>query len=36
MNFEEKIKKKYLYSTGLNLIKILYFYIQKLKAEKIY
>ena len=34
MNFEEKIKKKYLYSTGLNLIKILYFYIQKLKAKK--
>lgn len=34
MNFEEKIKNKYLYSSGLNLIKILYFYIQKLKAKK--
>ena len=34
MNFEEKIKNKYLYSSGLNLIKILYFYIRKLKAKK--
>jgi len=34
MKFEEKIKQRYLYSPGFNLIKILYFYIQSLKSKK--
>ena len=34
MKFEEKIKQKYLHSSGFNLIKILYFYIQALKSKK--
>ena len=34
MKFEEKIKQKYLYSSGFNLIKNLYFYIQALKSKK--
>lgn len=34
MKFEEKIKQKYLYSPGFNLIKNLYFYIQLLKSKK--
>ena len=33
MKFEEKIKHKYLYSTGFNLVKNLYFYIQKLRSK---
>ena len=33
MKFEEKIKQKYLHSSGFNLIKILYFYIQALKSS---
>ena len=33
MKLEEKIKEKYLYSTGFNLFKNLYFYIQKLKSN---
>jgi len=33
MKLEEKIKDKYLYSTGFNLFKNLYFYIQKLKSK---
>ena len=33
MKFEEKIKQKYLYSSGFGLIKNLYFYIQKLKSN---
>ena len=33
MKFEEKIKQKYLYSTGFNLVKNLYFYIQKLRSR---
>ena len=34
MKFEEKIKQRYLYSPGFNLIKYLYFYIQLLKSKK--
>ena len=34
MKFEEKIKQKYLYSLGFNLIKTLYFYTQLLKSKK--
>ena len=34
MKFEEKIKQKYLYSSGFNLIKTLYFYTQLLKSKK--
>ncbi len=34
MKFEEKIKQKYLYSRSLNLFKLLYFYIQKLKSKR--
>tara|TARA_B100000953_G_scaffold139991_1_gene115880 strand:+ start:12 stop:764 length:753 start_codon:yes stop_codon:yes gene_type:complete len=34
MKFEEKIKQKYLYSSGFNLIKNLYFYFQALKSKK--
>ena len=34
MKFEEKIKQRYLYSPGFNLIKNLYFYIQTLKSKK--
>jgi len=34
MKFEEKIKQRYLYSPGFNLIKNLYFYIQALKSKK--
>ena len=34
MKFEEKIKQKYLHSSGFNLIKNLYFYIQALKSKK--
>lgn len=34
MKFEELIKQKYLYSSGSNLLKNLYFYIQKLKSKK--
>ena len=33
MKLEEKIKQKYLYTTGFNLFKILYFFIQKLKSN---
>ena len=33
MKFEEKIKHKYLYSAGFNLVKNLYFYIQKLRSK---
>ena len=33
MKLEEKIKEKYLYSSGFNLFKNLYFYIQKLKSN---
>ena len=33
MKFEEKIKQKYLYSSGFGLIKNLYFYIQNLKSN---
>ena len=32
MKFDEKLKQKYLYSKGLNFIKIIYFFIQKLKS----
>ena len=34
MKLEEKIKQRYLYSPGFNLIKNLYFYIQALKSKK--
>ena len=34
MKFEEKIKQKYLYSSGFNIFKYLYFFIQKLKNKK--
>ncbi len=34
MKFEEKIKQKYLYSSGFNLIKNLYFYFQAIKSKK--
>jgi hypothetical protein len=34
MRFEEKIKQRYLYRPGFNLIKNLYFYIQLLKSKK--
>lgn len=34
MKLEEKIKQRYLYSPGFNLIKTLYFYIQLLKSKK--
>ena len=34
MKFEEKIKQRYLYSPGFNLIKTLYFYTQLLKSKK--
>tara|TARA_B100000795_G_C22742052_1_gene415786 strand:- start:84 stop:839 length:756 start_codon:yes stop_codon:yes gene_type:complete len=33
MNFEEKIKEKFLYSTKLNIIKIIYFTFQFLKSK---
>ena len=34
MRFEEKIKDKYLYTNKKNLIKIIYFFLQKLKSYK--
>ena len=34
MKFEEKIKQRYLYRPGFNLIKNLYFCIQALKSKK--
>ena len=34
MKFEEKLKQKYLYSPGFNLLKLLYFYAQKLKGNR--
>ena len=34
MKLEEKIKQRYLYSPGFNLIKNLYFYIKALKSKK--
>ena len=34
MKFEEKIKEKYLYTNKKNLIKIIYFFLQKLKSYK--
>tara|TARA_B100000427_G_C15461622_1_gene574335 strand:- start:458 stop:1210 length:753 start_codon:yes stop_codon:yes gene_type:complete len=34
MKIEEKFKQKFLYSYGFNLIKYLYFFIQKLKSYK--
>ena len=33
MKFEEKIKQKYLYSSGFGLIKKLKFFFQKLKSK---
>ena len=33
MKIEEKIKSKFLYSNGLNVFKIVYFYYQFLKAK---
>lgn len=33
MKFEEKIKQRYLYSSGYNLFKNLYFFIQKFKRD---
>ena len=34
MKLEEKIKKKYLYTSNNNLFKYLYFFIQKIKSKK--
>ena len=34
MKFEEKIKQKYLYDSGFNIFKYLYFFIQKFKNKK--
>ena len=34
MNFEEKLKQKYLYREGQNIFKKLYFYAQILKGKK--
>jgi len=34
MKFEEKIKQKYLYKTGFNLIKYIYFWVHKFKGRK--
>ena len=34
MKFEEKIKQKYLYRSGFNIIKNLYFFVQKLKSKR--
>ena len=33
MKIEEKIKERYLYSKKLNLIKIIYFFIQLIKSK---
>ena len=34
MKLEEKIKKKYLYTSNNNLFKYFYFFIQKIKSKK--
>ena len=34
MKLEEKIKQKYLYKSGFSIIKLLYFYFQKIKNKK--